>query len=132
MDFSDSFNRSVNDAIGTALHNWLQSHWPLNWMVAYPLASLGVAALGIILCWGLFGAIGRGVERFWIALLQTPFRWTNLLFQQLWVRRGGLAPRGSSRDQQIALLMQRLTASQREQAELLAQLSALMQESSRD
>jgi hypothetical protein len=83
----------------------------------------------IVLLWGLLGAIGRGVERFWIWLLQTPLKILKPLLLEIWK----LFNKSSrlvmpSREQQIDNLVQRIAEIQQEQEQLLRELSTLARE----
>ncbi len=118
-------SQSIDGAIGSYLNNWLQEHWPLNWIVANPLGSLLLLGLMIILFWGLLSAIGRGVEHFWIWLLQTPLKML-LGLGRLLNRNPRLVP--VPREKQIDNLVQRLGELQQEQAQLLQELSTLVRE----
>jgi hypothetical protein len=122
-------SQSIDQAIGSYFNNWLQAHWPLNWIVANPLGSLLLLGLMIILLWGLFSAIGRGVERFWIWLLQTPLKMLKpliLVVIQLFNKTPRLVP--VSREKQIDSLVQRLGELQQEQEQLLQELTTLVRE----
>jgi hypothetical protein len=122
-------SQSIDGAIGSYFNSWLQEHWPLNWIVANPLASLLLLGVAIVLLWGLLGAIGRGVERFWIWLLQTPLKILKPLLLEIWK----LFNKSSrlvmpSREQQIDNLVQRIAEIQQEQEQLLRELSTLARE----
>jgi hypothetical protein len=123
------FSQSIDGAIGSYFNNWLQAHWPLNWIVANPWGSLLLLGLLIILFWGLFSAIGRGVERFWIWLLQTPLKMLKplvLAVIQVFNKSPRLVP--VSRENQIDSLVQRLGELQQEQEQLLQELTTLVRE----
>jgi hypothetical protein len=125
------FSQSIDGAIGSYFNNWLQEHWPLNWIVANPLGSLLLLGLIIILFWGLLSAIGRGVERFWVWLLQTPLKILKPLILrvvQIFNKTPRLIP--VPREKQIDNLVQRLGELQQEQEQLLQELSSLVREKS--
>jgi hypothetical protein len=120
MDLS----KSVQEAIDSSLGNWLQSHWPLGWIVTNPGQSFLFLLISIVLFWGLLGALGRGVQQMWIWLLRSPLKALGLLQ----VKAGRLIGqnRFTSREQRIADVMQQLTKTQEQQAQLLAELSDLV------
>jgi hypothetical protein len=120
MDIS----KSMQEAIDSSLRDWLQSHWPLGWMITNPGLSLLLILISIVLFWGLLGALGRGVQQGWIWVLRSPLKLLSLLpplandsFRKL---------RLSDREQKIELLLQQLAINQQQQARLLAELSNLV------
>jgi hypothetical protein len=124
MDLS----KSIDGAIGSYFNTWLQDHWPLSWIVSHPVQSLILLLCLVVLFWGLLGAIGRGVERFWIWLLQTPLKILKPLAIGVWQWGGRNSLRVlPQREQQIESLIQRLRDIQQEQDRLLAELTDLVQ-----
>jgi hypothetical protein len=117
-------SQSIDKAISSQVQNWLNEHWPLNWIVANPWGSLLLLGILVALCWGLLSAIGRGIERCWILLLQTPLKMLVRLGQTL-NKNPRFAP--ISREKQIDGLIQRLGELQQEQEQLLLELSSLVQ-----
>jgi hypothetical protein len=123
MDLS----KSIDGAIGSYFNTWLQNHWLLSWIVSHPVQSLILLACLIILFWGLLGAIGRGVERFWIWLLQTPLKILKPLAIRVWLWSGRNSLRVlPQREQQIDSLIQQLREIQQEQDRLLTELTDLV------
>jgi hypothetical protein len=122
-------SQSIDGAIGSYFNNWLQEHWPLNWIVANPLASLLLLGVVVVLLWGLLGAIGRGVERFWIWLLQTPLKILQPLLLEVWKLFNKSSRLGlPSKEQRIDILVQRISEIQLEQEQLLQELITLVRE----
>jgi hypothetical protein len=80
MDISAPIDRLV----GNYLTQWLMAHPFLVWMTTHPLSSLGLLLLAIFSLWGLFKAIGRGIDRVWLFLLTTPFKLLQPIFKGIW------------------------------------------------
>jgi hypothetical protein len=120
MDLS----KSVQEAIDSSIRDWLQSHWPLGWIVTNLWLSLLLLLISIVLFWGLLGALGRGVQQGWIWVLRSPLKLLSLLRPPA----NGLLKklRLPDREQRIDLIMQQLSTNQQQQARLLAELSALV------
>jgi hypothetical protein len=134
MDISTSIDR----AVGSYFTHWLSAHPYLVWLGAHPLWGLGLGLLTILSVWGLFRAIGRGVEQIWLLLLTTPFKLLQPIFGQIWrwVKRlfGHNKVKGDRLDTQlvseptterIATIVDRLHALSQEQQLLLRELSTL-------
>lgn len=120
MDLS----KSVQEAIDSSIRDWLQSHWPLGWIVTNLWLSLLLLLISIVLFWGLLGALGRGVQQGWIWVLRSPLKLLGLLQP----KANGLLKRFRlpDREQRIAAVMQQLATNQQQQVQLLAELSALV------
>jgi hypothetical protein len=120
MDLS----KSVQEAIDSSIRDWLQSHWPLGWIVTNLWLSILLLLISIVLFWGLLGALGRGVQQGWIWVLRSPLKLLGLM--QL--KSGGMLSkmRLPSREQRIETVIQQLTETQEQQAQLLTELAALV------
>jgi hypothetical protein len=118
MDFS----KSVQEAIDSAVHDWLQSHWPLGWIIANPWWSLLLLLLLIVLFWGLLGALGRGVQQGWLWVLQIPLKLLAQAQAQMSLGKNRLP----SREQRMELLIQQITDTQQHQLQLLTELNNLV------
>ena len=118
MDLS----KSVQEVIDSSIRDWLQSHWPLGWIVTNPWLSILLLLISIILFWGLLGALGRGVQQGWIWLLRSPLKLIGL------VKPGGVLSkmRLPSHEQRINIVIQQLAENQQQQAQLLAELNDLV------
>jgi hypothetical protein len=118
MDLS----KSVQEAIDSSIRNWLQSHWPLGWIVTNLWLSILLLLISIVLFWGLLGAVGRGVQQGWIWLLHSPLKLIGI------VKPGGVLSkmRLPSREQRINIVIQQLAENQTQQAQLLAELNDLV------
>ena len=80
MDMSES----IEHAVSSYFSQWMAQHPYLAWSIAHPLPSLGLVLLAIFSLWGLFKAIGRGIEQIWIFLLKTPFKLLQPIFSLIW------------------------------------------------
>jgi hypothetical protein len=120
MDLS----KSVQEAIDSSIRDWLQSHWPLGWIVTNLWLSLLLILISIVLFWGLLGVLGRGVQQGWIWVLRSPLKLLSLLQPKAdgWLKKLRLP----DREQRIELVIQQLATNQQQQARLLAELSALV------
>jgi hypothetical protein len=117
-------SKSVQEAIDSSVRDWLQSHWPLGWIVTNLWLSLLLLLISIVLFWGLLGALGRGVQQGWIWVLRSPLKLLSLLQPKT---DGFLKKlRLPDREQRIELLMQQLATNQQQQSRLLAELNALV------
>jgi hypothetical protein len=122
MDLS----KSAQEAIDSSIRDWLQSHWPLGWIVTNLWLSLLLLLISIVLFWGLLGALGRGVQQGWIWVLRSPLKLLGLLkFQP---KADGLLKRFRlpDREQKIESVIQQLAINQQQQVQLLAELSDLV------
>jgi hypothetical protein len=122
MDLS----KSVQEAIDSSIRDWLQSHWPLGWIVTNLWLSLLLLLISIGLFWGLLGALGHGVQQGWIWVLRSPLKLLGLL--KLQPKADGLLKRFHlpDREQKIESVIQQLAINQQQQVRLLAELSDLV------
>ena len=130
---------SIEHAITSYFTQWLTAHVYLAWIIAHPLPSLGLLLLAIFSLWGLFKAIGRGIEQIWLFLLTTPFKLLQPLVRLMWrsIQRG-LGRTNFSEEQlesklispahsqQIERIIDRLQSLSQEQEKLLSELSTLV------
>jgi hypothetical protein len=126
MDISSSIDRAVS----TYFSNWLGQHPYLTWSIAHPLFSCGLLLLAIGILWGLFGAIGRGIEQIWIFLLKTPFKLLQPIFGKIWEISFGRLGNSTAAPERIDAIVDRLQALSQEQERLLKELSTLRNSSS--
>jgi hypothetical protein len=126
MDISTSIDRAVS----TYFNNWLGQHPYLAWSIAHPLFSCGLLLLAVGSLWGLFGAIGRGIEQIWLFLLKTPFKLLQPIFGKIWKISFGRLGNSTAVPERIDLIVDRLQALSQEQERLLTELSTLRSSSS--
>lgn len=130
---------SIEHAITSYFTQWLTAHAYLAWIISHPLPSLGLLLLAIFSLWGLFKAIGRGIEQIWLFLLTTPFKLIQPLVRLMWrsvQRRFGRTNFGDEQlesklispehSQQIEQIIDRLQLLSQEQENLLGELSKLV------
>jgi hypothetical protein len=118
MDFS----KSVQEAIDSSIRNWLDSHWPLGWIISNPWLSLLLLWLVIVLLWGLLGALGRSVQQGWLWILQIPIKLLTQVKTNLIPGRSRLP----SREQRIEAIVQQIALTQEQQSQLLTELTDLI------
>ncbi len=119
MDIS----KSIEDAVSSYFNHWFQEHPLIWWLIGHPVWSLLILLLSIALFVGLLGAIGRGIEQFWIWLLRTPLRMmqpTIWLWQRITKQQAHIS--WSAPDSQINILVSRLRQIQQEQDKLMQEL----------
>ena len=130
---------SIEHAISSYFNQWLTAHAYLSWIISHPLPSLGLLLLAIFSLWGLFKAIGRGIEQIWLFLLTTPFKLIQPILRLTWrsIQRGLGHTNFSgeqlesklilpSHSERIDRIIDRLQLLSQEQENLLGELSALM------
>ena len=130
---------SIEHAITSYFTQWLTAHAYLAWIISHPLPSLGLLLLAIFSLWGLFKAIGRGIEQIWLFLLTTPFKLLQPILRLTWRSiQGGFGHTNFSGEQldaktishshseRIERIIARLQILSQEQENLLGELSKLM------
>jgi hypothetical protein len=141
--FTDTVANTWTDALHgvliAPLQGWLTEHPWIGWLVLHPLWALAVVGVGLLLFAGLWSAIARLTEGFWLALVRLPFQLglgiftlTTRLFVQQWARFGPssgptIGPSPGPEDR-LSEIMGRLETLQTEQADLLAELHQLLAE----
>ncbi len=130
---------SIEHAITSYFTQWLAAHAYLAWIVSHPLPSLGLLLLAIFSLWGLFKAVGRGIEQIWLFVLTTPFKLLQPVVRLFWnsIQRGFGHNNSSGKQLESKLISQshserseqiidRLQVLSQEQENLLSELSKLM------
>lgn len=127
---------STEAALKQLVDNWLRQHPVIHWLFHHPIAALILVAVVILLLAGLFGAIARSSEQFWILLAKLPFVLLGWLVRVIarvfgtqipaWQRNR--ARQQSDRQTQLRELLAQLEESRRHQEELLNQVKQLLQE----
>ncbi len=130
---------SIEHAIASYFTQWLTAHVYLACIISHPLPSLGLLLLAIFSLWGLFKAVGRGIEQIWLFLLTTPFKLLQPILRLMWgsIQRGfghtslsgeQLDSKSSphSPSERIERIIDRLQILSQEQENLLGELSTLV------
>ncbi|NJL47309.1 MAG: hypothetical protein HC929_07205 [Leptolyngbyaceae cyanobacterium SM2_5_2] len=124
---------TVSDALQSVLispwQSWLAEHPVLAWLILHPLWSLGLVGLSLLLFAGLWSAIARLTEGFWLALVQFPFhfgRWLFLNTSRRLVYQWAKAAQPADPPHRLSEIMTRLEHLQTEQAGLLAEMRQLL------
>lgn len=113
------------------LNDWLAAHPLVAWLVGHPLWALGLAGLGVLLLAGLWSAIARLTEGFWLALVSLPWRlavWLVAGLMQLVGSRWRSSEMASEGGDRLREIMGRLETLQTEQETLLAEMRQLLAE----
>jgi hypothetical protein len=134
MDISES----IESAIANYFSQWLVAHPYLAWSISHPLPSLGIFLLIIFSVWGLFKAIGRGIEQIWLLLLTTPFKLIQPILRPIWSsiwsivgynkansKQPSSVSKATASPAQIERIVDRLQTLNQEQETLLRELSML-------
>lgn len=126
MNWTDGLQSVLLNPVQT----WLSEHPAVGWLVAHPLWGAGLLVLGILLLAGLWSAIARLTEGFWLTLVGLPFRLGGWLFTtvtgvlvQRWVK-----PTPQANPDRLTEIVGRLEALQTEQEDLLAEMRQLLGE----
>ncbi|MGB3312027.1 MAG: hypothetical protein WBA86_19935 [Nodosilinea sp.] len=130
---TDTFTNSWADAVQSTLlrpvQSWLVEHPLIAWLVGHPIWLLGLVVVGLLLFAGLWSAIARLTEGFWLALVRLPFRLSTWIFgavSGLLVRRWAkpsIAGNGGDRLEEIVTQLETL---QTEQETLLEEMRELL------
>ena len=74
---------ALKNALNSILQGWLIDHPVLGWCAIHPLWAIALVFLLVFLAWGLLKAIARLVETVWLALLQSPIRFSRWALKQV-------------------------------------------------
>ncbi|MEB3229763.1 MAG: hypothetical protein VKJ64_02045 [Leptolyngbyaceae bacterium] len=137
------FDRAIHRLVRQPIEHWLLDHPMANWFIAHPLMLMLAGFAVVLLLAGLLGAIAQLTENLWIGILRLPFQlgWTlmrgTVNVTKVIVQRSptpALAELpeqkdgGRSPQQKLAELVSRLDAIQQEEAELIQQITTLVQQ----
>ncbi len=124
---------TVTDALQSVLispwQRWLAEHPLVAWLVMHPLWALALVGLGLLLFAGLWSAIARLTEGFWLTLVRLPFRlggWLFVAIARLLLHRRNKAAKPAESPNRLSDIMARLDQLQTEQAALLAEMHQLV------
>lgn len=119
----------LTSVVRRPLADWLMAHPFLAWLVAHPLWALVLVGLGLLLLAGLWSAIARLTERFWLTLVRLPFQLMAWIFSGITgrlLRRS--APTAETAPDRLNAIVLRLENLQQEQALLLQEMHRLLAE----
>jgi hypothetical protein len=128
---SASWTDGIQSALLQPLQSWLGEHPVVAWLVLHPLWSLALLGLAILLFAGLWSAVARLTEGFWLALVQLPFRLVTWLFAGttgLLLKRWVRSPGGDASPDRLTEIVTRLEALQTEQEDLLQEMRQILAE----
>jgi hypothetical protein len=113
------------------LQAWLLEHPLVAWLVLHPLWALALVGLSILLLAGLWSAIARLTEGFWLTLVRLPFQLITWLFTAttgLLLQRWAQASPPEANSDRLGEIMARLETLQGEQDDLLQEMRQLLAE----
>jgi hypothetical protein len=126
---------TVTDALQSVLispwQNWLSEHPIVAWLVMHPLWALALVGLGLLLFAGLWSAIARLTEGFWLMLVRLPFQlggWFFLTSSSLLVNQWTKTSQPVDPPNRLSEIITQLERLQAEQEGLLAEMRELLTE----
>ncbi|WP_017297605.1 hypothetical protein [Nodosilinea nodulosa] len=126
---TDTFTNPWESLLLRPMQGWLAEHPLVGWLVGHPLWALALAIVGLLLFAGLWSAIARLTEGFWLALVRLPFRLSSWMFAALsavLVRRWVKPSRTAGGSDRLSEIMGRLETLQTEQETLLGEMRDLL------
>jgi hypothetical protein len=129
--FGDGFGNPWESLLVGPVQDWLAQHPLLGWLVGHPLWALGMALAGLLLFAGLWSAIARLTEGFWLALVGLPLRLSTWIFaslSRLLVRRWAKPPALAESSNRLDEILGRLGTLQTEQEKLLEEMRQILQQ----
>lgn len=127
--FTSSWADTAQSALLRPVQNWLAEHPIAAALVGHPLWALALAVVGLLLFAGLWSAVARLTEGFWLTLVKLPFRLSGWLFGAVsgllvrrWAKPAQLEPQGD----RLSEIVGRLEGLQSEQESLLEELRELL------
>jgi hypothetical protein len=121
------WGNALQPLLSNPFQDFLEAHPVLAWGLDHPLWMAAIALLTLLLLAGLWSAIARLTENFWLTLVQLPFRLGRWLFGSL--ARLLLRPQAADpAPDRLSQIMQRLEALQQEQGALVSELRSLLAE----
>jgi hypothetical protein len=126
-----SWTEGLQSALLKPLQSWLMEHPIVAWLVMHPLWGVALLGVAILLFAGLWSAIARLTEGFWLTLVRLPFQLISWLFTAvtaLLVRRWAQGPAPEATSDRLSEIVARLEALQTEQEDLLQEMRQLLAE----
>jgi hypothetical protein len=120
--------------IADVFFHWLAGSSTLGWLIANPLWSAILLLISIFLFSGLFKAIGRGSERLWLFLLALPWILIKPVTQLFRIGFNRLVSKNiqtkivADRGSRVQEIVTRLEQLDREQSDLISELSQLIKQ----
>jgi len=119
----------MKGAFGSIVDQWLDEHPVLSWLSHHPFVTVGLVLLLLLLFQGLFGAIARFSEQFWLSLFQSPLKLGQWFFgvgakSLKSVASRDLSP--SDRQERLTEIFKRLEVLRAEQETLLTEVKSLL------
>lgn len=111
------------------VQGWLAEHPLVGWLVGHPLWGLGLAVVGLLLFAGLWSAIARLTEGFWLSLVKLPFQlsaWVFAAVSGLLIRRWRQPDQIEGSGDRLGEIVARLEVLQNEQETLLNEMRTLL------
>lgn len=136
--FANNWVEATQSALLKPVQTWLGEHPLMAWLVAHPLWALALVVAGVLLLAGLWSAIARLTEGFWLTLVRLPFRlvaWvfaaTSGVLVKRWAKSPGPLPNtantaNTANADRLDEIVGRLDALQTEQETLLAEMKRLL------
>ena len=130
---------SIASSVTSYLDDWLVQHHFLHWLVNHPVISLVGSLITVILVIRLFVTIYRtiatAIDRMWLWILQSPFLLLKFLFG--WEVKSKTVPSNTTitnyevtnNPEQLQEIMTRLDKIQRQQEQILQDITQLKQQS---
>lgn len=128
-NLNNSIQEATQAAIRSLMNDWLSEHPIMGWLFHHPVMTLVLILVSLLLLFGLFQAIFRVIEQFWVTLFKSPlllgktllgFRAVNSVEP---VHSSGIV--STSGSEQVSQLLARLDQIQQEQKKILQELAAL-------
>ncbi|MGF1570081.1 MAG: hypothetical protein ACFCVD_18755 [Nodosilinea sp.] len=133
--FTDTLTNSWADALQgmllTPIQTWLAEHPFMAWLVRHPPWALALVVVSILLFAGLWSAIARLTEGFWLTLVRLPFQlgsWLFVTMSGILLRRWPKPQKPDLAPDRLAEIMGRLDMLQTEQEGLLAEMRRILDE----
>lgn len=132
---SNIFDRFIVDSAVQPLQEsweqWLAEHWWVAFLLHHPLALLALIGVLVFLVSGVFRALSRTSENFWLFLVKMPFRVLGWLGVRgmTWLRQNQPKPEKGDR---LAELLNRLDHLREEQETILQEVKTLLKDQTPD
>ncbi len=127
--FTNSWAGGMQSVLLGPVQGWLAEHPVMGWLVGHPLWAIALAVVLLLLFAGLWSAIARLTEGFWLSLVRLPFRLSGWIFTAvsgLLVRRWEKPAGPGDEGDRLGEIMVRLQALQSEQETLLNEMRTLI------